>query len=287
LTSWRLRTREIDLARPIGAGIVNVTADSMVPESRSVTPERAIEAGVALVEQGFELLDVGAVAARSGPPVTPADEIAKLAPTVAGLTERLEVPVCADTFSPEVARAAVEAGAEVINDIGGGEPEMLAEAAALGCGYVLMHIEGPPRVDRDPPAYGDVVARLLEWFGARLEAAAAAGIDPERIVLDPGPDFDLTVADDVEILRRLPELAALGRPLYISISRKDFVGALLAGGWEERLPATERESGTAAATALATAAGGSIFRLHDASALDAMRVAAAITTPTLSFQQHA
>ena len=279
MNPWRLRTREIDLSRPAAAGIVNVTADSMVPASRSVTPERAIEAGVALIGAGFDLLDVGAISARSGPPVPAAEESAKLVPAIRGLVERTEVPVCADTFSPEVARAAVGAGAEVVNDIGGGEPSMLEAVAELGCGYVLMHIEGPPRVDRDPPVYGNVVEHLAAWFGERLDAAAAAGIQPERIAIDPGPDFDLTVADDLEILRRLPELAGLGRPLYMSLSRKDFVGAVLGGGWEERVAPQEREWGTAAVTALAVAGGGSIFRLHDASALDAMRVAAAISSP--------
>jgi dihydropteroate synthase len=274
--SWRLRDRTLDLETPIAAGIVNVTDDSMYEGARSGTPRRAVADGLRLAEQGFEMLDVGAVAARSGPPVSAQEEAAKLAPAIEGLVAATDVPVAADTFSPRVAERALRAGAVAINDIGGGAPEMLALVAATGCGYVLMHIEGPPRVDREPPRYGDVIERLKEWFAAKLADARAAGVDPEQIALDPGLDFDLSLDDDIEILRRLPELRSLGRPLYVSLSRKDFLGAILAGSWEERLPPERREWATVAATALAVVGGASILRLHDESSLQAMRVAAAI-----------
>ncbi|MGI8462088.1 MAG: dihydropteroate synthase [Solirubrobacterales bacterium] len=275
-TSWSLAGRVLDLSAPIGAGIVNVTEDSFFSGARSGTPERAVEDGLALVEAGFEMLDVGAVAARSGPPVSPEEEAAKLIPALAALAERSGVPVSADTFSPLVAIRADAAGAEVINDIGGGHPEMLEAVAETGCGYVLMHIEGPPRVDREPPGYDDPVDHLKAWFAERIEAALAAGIDERRIAIDPGFDFDLSLADGLEIMRRLGELHSLGRPLFLSLSRKDFLGAVLAGSWEKRLPAEEREWATCAAAAIATAAGAQVLRLHDASALDAVRVAARI-----------
>jgi dihydropteroate synthase len=275
-TSWELRSRPVELTAPVCAGIVNVTDDSFFSAARSGTPDKAIEDGLALVADGFDMLDVGAVAARAGDPVAAEDEIARLVPAVHGLAERSGVPISADTFSPQVARAAVESGAEVVNDIGGGTPEMLAAVAELDCGYVLMHIEGPPRVDRPPPQYGDVVEHLGEWFAACLDAAAAAGVSPERIALDPGLDFDLRVDDDLELMRRLGELHAFGRPLYVSLSRKDFLGAVLAGSWEERLPAEQREWATAAAATLAVAQGAQVLRLHDRSALDAVRVAARI-----------
>jgi dihydropteroate synthase len=273
---WRLKDRVLELAAPVAAGIVNVTRDSMYEGARSGTPEQAIADGIALAEAGFDLIDVGAVAARSGPRVAAEEEAARLVPAVKGLAEALELPVSADTFSAEVAGEAVEAGAAAINDIGGGSEEMLRLAASTGCGLVLMHIEGPPREDREPPDYGDPVAHLKGWFTERLEAATEAGVDPEQVVLDPGLDFDLSLEDDVELLRRLDELAALGRPLYVSLSRKDFLGALLAGSWEERLGAERREWATAAATSLAVASGALILRLHDRSALDALRVAAAV-----------
>ncbi|MDX6584020.1 MAG: dihydropteroate synthase [Solirubrobacterales bacterium] len=277
MTTWRLSDRTLEFGPPLAAGIVNVTDDSFFAGARSGTAEQAVADGLALAEAGFDLLDVGAVAARSGPAVAASDEAAKLVPAIERLVAESGVPVLADTFSPEVARRVLDAGAAAINDIGGGDEAMLELVAERGCGYVLMHIEGPPRVDRDPPAYGDVVAHLRDWFAERMERATALGVAAEQITLDPGFDFDLSVDDDLELLRRLGELRELGRPLFVALSRKDFLGAVAAGSWEERLPAEERGPATLAATALAVAQGAEILRLHDVEALDAMRTAAAIT----------
>jgi dihydropteroate synthase len=273
--SWRLRDRALSLERPLAAGIVNVTDDSMFEGARSGTAEQAVADGLALVEAGFDMLDVGAVAARSGPPVAAADEAAALVPAIEGLAG-CGVPVSADTFSAEVAEAALAAGAAAINDISGGSEEMFELAASTGCGYVLMHIEGPPRVDRAAPDYGDVVDHLRSWFGGRVELAVGLGMREEQIAIDPGLDFDLTTDQDLEVLRRLGELRELGLPLYVSLSRKDFIGAILAGSWEERLPAGEREWGTVAAAALAVRAGADVLRVHDRTTLQAVRVAGAI-----------
>ena len=273
---WQLADRTLDLDLPVAAGIVNVTVDSMFEGARSGTPERAIEDGRALVEAGFDMLDVGAVAAKAGPPVPAEDEAAALVPAIEGLAGA-GVPISADTFSVEVARRALAAGAAVVNDISGGSNEMFELVAESGCGYVLMHIEGPPRVDREAPAYDDVVDHLKAWFGGRVERALALGVAEEQIAIDPGLDFDLTADQDLEILRRLGELRpALGLPLYVSLSRKDFIGAVLAGSWEERWPAGEREWGTVAAVALAVRGGADVLRIHDRSSLQAMRVAGAI-----------
>ena len=276
---WRLGDRELSFGRPVAAGIVNVTADSMFEGARSVTPERAIADGLALVEGGFEMLDVGAVAAKAGPPVPAEVEAAALVPAIEGLAGS-GVPVSADTFSVEVARAALDAGAVAINDISGGAEEMFELVADRGCGYVLMHIEGPPRVDRPAPVYGDVVRQMIEWLGGRVELARGLGVSEEQIAIDPGLDFDLNTEQDLEILRRLPELGALGLPLYVSLSRKDFIGAVLAGSWEGRWPAGEREWGTVAAVALAVQGGADILRIHDRSSLQAMRISAAIRRQT-------
>jgi dihydropteroate synthase len=275
MSAWKLASRTLDLSLPRAAGIVNVTADSMFKGARSVTPEQAIADGRALVEAGFDMVDVGAVAAKAGPPVPPGEEAAALAPAIAGLATA-EVPVSADTFSPEVARRALAAGAAAVNDISGGSPEMFELVAESGCGYVLMHIEGPPRVDRAAPAYGDVVEHLKRWFGGRVEAAVALGVAEEQIAIDPGLDFDLDTEQNLEVLRRLGELRGLGLPLYVSLSRKDFVGAVLAGFWERRLPAAEREWGTVAAVTLAVRAGADVLRIHDRSSLQAVRVAGRI-----------
>jgi dihydropteroate synthase len=276
-TRWRLADRTLHLQGPLGVGIVNVTDDSFFEGARSGTPERAVANGLALAEAGFEMLDVGAVAARSGPPVPAADEAAKLVPAIEGLAAATTVPISADSFSAEVARRAIEAGAAAINDISGAaDPALFELAAESGCGLVLMHIEGPPRQDREPRRYDDPVEHLRGWFAERIGAALAAGVAEEQLALDPGLDFDLGVADDLEILRRLGELRSLGRPLFVSLSRKDFLGAVLAGSWEERLPAERREWATASATALAVAQGANLLRLHDRSSLQAMQIAGAI-----------
>jgi dihydropteroate synthase len=273
--SWRLADRSLDLALPVAAGIVNVTADSMFEGARSGTPEQAVADGLALVDAGFDMLDVGAVAARSGPPVPPEVEAAALVPAIEGLAGA-GVPVSADTFSVEVARAALQAGAVAVNDISGGSEEMFELVAETGCGYVQMHIEGPPRVDRPTREYGDTVEHLKSWLGGRIELARSLGVVEEQIAIDPGLDFDLTTEQDLEILRRLPELRSLGLPLYVSLSRKDFIGAVLAGSWEGRLPSGDREWGTVAAVALAVRGGADVLRIHDRSSLQAMRIAGRI-----------
>ncbi|HVY96050.1 MAG TPA: dihydropteroate synthase [Solirubrobacterales bacterium] len=275
---WRLADRTLDLAQPLAAGIVNVTVDSMFEGARSGTPEQAVRDGRALLAAGFDMLDVGAVAAKAGPPVPPEEEAAALVPAVAGLTATA-APVSADTFSVPVARRALGAGAAVLNDISGGGEEMFELVGASGCGYVLMHIEGPPRVDRPWREYDDVIDHLKAWFEGRVELARELGVADEQIAIDPGLDFDLSPEQDLEIMRRLGELRTLGLPLYVSLSRKDFIGAVLAGSWEERWPAAEREWGTVAAVTLAVREGADVLRIHDRTSLQAVRVAGRIRNP--------
>lgn len=290
MAAWRLGGGlTLDFPPPLTVGIVNVTTDSFFSGARSGTIEQAVADGLRLAEAGFGMLDVGAVAARSGPPVTAEAEAAKLVPTIERLAADSGVPVAADTFSAEVARQALAVGAAAVNDISGGaDPRMLEVVAEAGAGYVLMHIEGPPRVDRASPDYGDdVVEYLKRWFSQRIEAAVGAGVAEEAIAIDPGPDFDLTVDDDLEILRRFGELGELGRPVYAALSRKDFLGAIVAGSWEGRVPADERGAASYAAAAIAVAGGASILRVHDVESLDAITVASAIaggpaTTPPTS-----
>jgi dihydropteroate synthase len=283
---WRLADRTLEREQPLGAGIVNVTVDSMFEGARSGTPEQAVADGLALVEAGFEMIDVGAVAAKAGPPVPAEEEEAALVPAVEGLARAGRsgngtvpgpgVPVSADTFSVEVARRALAAGAAAVNDISGGSEEMFGLIAGSGAGYVLMHIEGPPRVDRPWREYNDVVDHLRAWFEGRVELARELGVSEEQIAIDPGLDFDLSPEQDLEVLRRLGELRSLGLPLYVSLSRKDFIGAVLAGSWEERLPAAEREWGTVAVVTLAVREGADVLRIHDRSSLQAMKVAGRI-----------
>jgi dihydropteroate synthase len=287
MTRWRLADRTLELPPPLAAGVVNVTPDSFFEGARFPRPEDAVEHGLALVSAGFDLLDVGAVPAASGAPVSAAEEATRLIPAIEDLARGAGVPLSADTFQPEVARRALDAGAVAINDTSGGRPEMLELVAERGCGYILMHIEGPPRSDREPAARADPVDQLTRWFADRIQAAMVRGVAEEQIALDPGLDFDLSVNDDLEILARLGEFRALGRPLFVALSRKDFLGAVLAGSWDARAPAGDREWATAAATALAIANGADIVRLHDRSALDALRVAAAIDGLSSSIREAA
>ncbi len=272
--TWKLGERTLGFPRPLGVGIVNVTEDSFWEGARSGTAHQAIVDGLRMTRAGFDLLDVGAVAARSGPPVAADEEAERLVPAIEGLARQQRVPITADTYSPEVARRALGAGADAINDTGGGaDPAMLELVGDAGCGLVIMHIEGPPREERAAPSYDDPIEHMKRWFSDRIEDALRRGVAEEQIAIDPGFDFDLSVDDDLEVLRRLGELHDLGRPLFVSLSRKDFLGAVLAGSWERRVPAAQREWVTAAAVALAVASGAQMLRIHDESSLDALRVA--------------
>jgi dihydropteroate synthase len=247
---------------------VNVTDDSMFEGARSGTPERAVEDGVALDEEGFEMLDVGAVAARSGPPVSPRDEAAKLVPAIEGLAARTELPISADTFSPEVARAALDAGAAMINDTSGLADLGIAEAcAATGAALVVMHTRAAPKREHFADYGGDVVTDVVDFLADRCAAARGAGVAAEQIVLDPGPDFAKTPAETVDVLRAIARVAALGRPMLLAVSRKYFVGAITGR------PPAERLAGTLAAVGWAADAGAAIVRVHDVAATsDLLRV---------------
>ena len=236
---------------------------------------------MALVEAGFDMLDVGAVAAKAGPPVSAEDEAAALVPAIEGPGRERDRGVAG--LGRHLLGRGGAAGAG-----GGGArgqrhlrrlEEMFELVAESGCGYVLMHIEGPPRVDRPWRDYGDVVDHLKAWFEGRIELARDLGVAEEQIAIDPGLDFDLSPEQDLEILRRLGELRALGLPLYVSLSRKDFIGAVLAGSWEGRCRPGEREWGTVAAVALAVREGADVLRIHDRCSLQAMRVAGADRAP--------
>ena len=199
---WLTPEGEIHFGPAISFGIVNVTADSMYSGARSGSPRQAIKDGERLLKLGFDRLDIGAVAARQGPPVRTEDEIAALLPVVDAFTSR-GVQTSADTFSVPVADAAIEAGASIINDISGGSEEMFSLLAGRNVGYVLMHIEGPPRRDREPRRYNDPIDHVKGWFGQQIELAVACGMNETQIVIDPGLEFDIGVYDNLEILGRL------------------------------------------------------------------------------------
>jgi dihydropteroate synthase len=271
----RLRDRELDLSEPVLMGIVNAAPDSFSDGQGPKAPDELAEHGLRLVEEGAALVDVGGESGRTDTEAVPVEEeTARVVPVVEQLAER-GVLVSVDTWRGPVARAALDAGAAMINDVSGLSDESVAAACAdTGAALVITHTQVPPKT-KAFPRYDDIVASVCEFLDERMAAARSAGVGDDRIVLDPGIDIAKTPAESVELLRRLPELARLGRPLLLAVSRKDFVGALT-----ERQPA-DRDPGTLAAVAAAVEGGARIIRVHDvAGAHDYLRVHHALANGT-------
>jgi dihydropteroate synthase len=271
----RLPGRVLQLGpRPLLMGIVNVTPDSFSDGGDHPTLEARVALGAALLEAGADILDVGGESARGDtPPVAAGDEIERVVPVVERLAGELGAVVSVDTHKPEVAAAAIGAGAALINDVSGLRDVTLADLCArTGAGLVLMHTRVAPKETLlDPHLYEDVVADVAGFLHERMTVAIGRGVDPEQLLLDPGPDFAKTPAQTVAVLRRLDALHALGRPLLLAISNKDFVGALTGR------PPRERLAGTLAALAHGVEAGARVLRVHDvAAAADFLRVRAAL-----------
>lgn len=277
MSVWRCGRFELSLERPLVMAILNVTPDSFSDGGRFFgrgLPETdaAVEAGLLAAEDGADIIDVGGESTRPGAaPVSVGEELARVLPVVEALAQG-EVPVSIDTRHAEVARACLEAGAAVVNDVSGfRDPEMERVAAASDCGLVVMHMLGEPATMQEAPAYGDVLAEVARYLRARAEALEDAGVAPERIAIDPGIGFGKTVEHNLALLHRLPELAALGYPVLVGVSRKRFIGAVLGGEPRERL------EGSLAAAVYALAKGASVVRAHDVAAtVKAVRMVAAI-----------
>lgn len=255
---WRHATGVIDCSRGHLIGIVNATPDSFTDEGAHFGVERAVAHGVRLARQGASVVEVGGESLRFSDP-TPVDvEVARVVPVIRRLVAQLDVPVAIDTFKAPVAEAAVAAGASILNDPTGLRDEGMREvAAATGVGIVLTHFFGPPKVR--PASFPDVdVPRVVvEWATARIAEAHTAGIDPERIVVDPGVGLGKSPEQDLDLLHRLAELQVVGRPVFVPISNKKVIGAVTGA------PAKQRLSGTAAALAWCRAQGATIFRVHN------------------------
>jgi dihydropteroate synthase len=271
----RLRDRVLELGpRPLLMGIVNATPDSFSDEGDHTTATERMEHAVALLDAGADLLDIGGESARGDRPRTAvAEEIDRVVPLIARLTGELGAQVSVDTYKPEVAEAAIAAGAVLVNDVSGLRDERMADLCGRsGAGLVLMHTRVAPKGTLlDPGRYDDVVADVAGFLRERMAAAVAHGVAPEQLLLDPGPDFAKTPAQTVAALRAFGELHELGRPLLLAVSNKDFVGALTGRGPRERL------AGTLAAVAHGVDAGAQVLRVHDvAAAADFLRVRAAL-----------
>ena len=242
-------------------GIVNVTPDSFSDGGQFLDPAEAIEHGLRLAEEGADILDVGGESTRPGAdPVSEGGEAERVLPVVDALAAKSSVPVSIDTTKASVARAALDAGAQIVNDVSAGrfEPHIFGVAAARRAPIVLMHMLGEPRNMQKDPRYADVVGEIAAFLSERAEAAVADGVPRDRIVVDPGFGFGKTVEHNLVLLRRLREFRCLGFPVLAGTSRKSFVGATLGG-----LDTGERLEGTAATVALAVLNGAAFVRVHD------------------------
>jgi dihydropteroate synthase len=256
---------------PLVMGVVNVTPDSFSDGGLFLDADAAVAHGEQLVSEGAAVLDVGGESTRPGAePVSLDEELERVVPVVEGL-RRHQVSI--DTRKRAVAETALQAGARVVNDVSAfrHEPEMAGLVASAGAGCCLMHmLGGDPRTMQDDPVYDDVVSDVKAFLEERLEFAVSEGVPEEKVWLDPGIGFGKTLDHNLELLRRLDEIAAIGRPVVVGTSRKSFLGKLTGR------PAPERVAGTVATNVMALERGASIFRVHDvAPNVEALTVAAA------------
>ncbi|HUU54916.1 MAG TPA: dihydropteroate synthase [Armatimonadota bacterium] len=280
----RCRDREIALGeKTLVMGIINLTPDSFSGDGVGSDVEAAIAQGKQMVADGADMLDIGGESTRPGSePVGEEDELRRVLPVIEGLTAEVDVPLSIDTYKSRVARAALEAGAHIVNDISGlhADEETAKVAAAAGAGVVIMHIRGTPRDMQKDPKYADVIGEISDYLEEGMARAAGAGITREQLILDPGIGFGKTLEHNLEILRRLRELRSLGCPLLVGTSRKSMIGAIL------DLPADQRLEGTAATVALAIAGGADIVRVHDVREMSRVaKVADAIVRVTHEFEE--
>jgi dihydropteroate synthase len=260
---WQIRDGDLNIGRrPLVMGIVNVTPDSFSDGGRFTSTDAAIAHGLALESQGADLLDIGGESTRPGStPVSLEEELRRVVPVVAGLAKQTRVPISVDTSKAEVARASLEAGARIINDVTAltGDAAMPEVVRASGAGAVLMHMQGTPATMQQSPHYDNVITEIIDYLRERLTALQQIGISSEQLALDPGIGFGKTSAHNLEILGRLEEFRVLGRPVCLGVSRKGFLGRLL-----NQRPAEQRLAGSLAAALFARARHAAhIIRVHD------------------------
>jgi len=255
-------------------GIVNVTPDSFSDGGAFFDADRAVDHALSLACQGADVLDIGGESTRPGSlPVSEEEELRRVLPVIRKLRPRTGVLLSVDTTKSGVARAALDAGADIVNDTSAlrADPEMASLIARSGAAVILMHMQGTPRTMQEAPRYDDLLGEVRAFLAARTRDAGEAGIAAERIVVDPGIGFGKTAAHNLEILNRLESFQTLGRPVCVGVSRKAFIGLVLG------LPPEERLEGTIAAAVLSVSRGARILRVHDVGPVaKAVRVAEAI-----------
>lgn len=255
-------------------GILNVTPDSFSDGGQHFEASSASDRAMRMLEEGADIIDVGGESTRPGAQrVSEDEELRRVVPVIELIRERSDCLISIDTYKSRIAREALDAGADIVNDISAlrFDPAVKELVAERACPVVLMHIQGTPRNMQKDPTYGDVVSDVRSYLARRLDEAERAGILRELTIVDPGVGFGKTAEHNLELIRRLEELSSLERPLLLGASRKSVIGAVL------DLPVTERVEGTLAVTALAVAAGAAILRVHDVAAnVRACRMAEAV-----------
>jgi dihydropteroate synthase len=258
---WRTGPHELDCSeRTLVMGVLNVTPDSFSDGGKFLDHEAAVSHGVGMARDGADILDVGGESTRPGSdPVTPADEMARAAPVVKRLAAETDVPISIDTRRAEVARAAIDAGAAIVNDVSAGrDPDMFAMVRESGAGLVLMHMHGEPKTMQVEPLDQDVVRIVHEELASRVAAAEAEGISRDRLAIDPGLGFGKTSEGSMRLISHIEDFLDLGLPVVVGPSRKSFIGKALGD-----VPVDQRLEGTAGAVAYLTARGAHVVRVHD------------------------
>ena len=272
-----IKTRHGTMAlgrRTLLMGIINVTPDSFYDGGKRFDPAKAVADGVGLVEEGADMIDIGGESTRPGaPPVSAEEELQRVLPVVQGLRRTVKVPISIDTYKARVARAALTAGADIVNDISAlrFDPEMTVLVATERVPVVLMHMQGTPQTMQAEPRYSNVLGEVQDFLEARVGVALEAGVERDNIILDPGIGFGKTLDHNLILLRGLPVFASMGYPLLVGASRKTFIGKILDAKPDERL------EGSLAAAVTAVFGGAHIIRAHDVKeTCRAVRVADAI-----------
>ena len=271
------RARQFEFAFPRPAlvmGILNVTPDSFSDGGRFLEPRAAVAHALELAEEGAQIIDIGGESSRPrAESVDEAEELRRVIPVIKELAGRLQIPISIDTAKPSVARAALQAGATIVNDVAANRTDdaMWRVVAETGAGYVCVHMQGTPRTMQEAPVYADVSRELSLFFLERIRRLKDCGVTQEQLILDPGIGFGKTVEHNLQLLGNLRSFSSLARPVLLGVSRKSFLGKLLAAQLEERLPAS------LACACLAVEAGVQMIRAHEVAAtVQAVRMTEAI-----------
>ena len=255
-------------------GVINLSAESFYEDSRCETPEQALQVAERMIAEGADVLDIGAESSRPGSvPLSEQEELNRLLPIVKKLAESVNIPISVDTYKPAVAHEVLQAGANIINDITGLQkfPDMAKTIARFQAGAILMHMQGTPQTMQDNPQYVDLLTEISAFLNQSIAIAVSAGIDPEKIAIDPGIGFGKTDSHNLLILKNLSRLKKLGKPVLLGISRKSLIGNIL------NVPVEQRLEGSLSAAVFGVMQGASIIRTHDVQATQrAVKVAESI-----------